>query len=152
MTGRIGITLVLSLLAVCSASAAERVDAKTWRRVKTYDMPTLQKMEPLPMRMIVGVQFNYRHATVRHLKPNWFQGSIWHVDRAAGREDFDHIPVMVAKADVPSFESLPTESQAGRSFVVYGQVLKDEDANFIFLRLLGTKVKRDRRGNATVSW
>jgi hypothetical protein len=104
------------------------------------------------MRMVVGVRFDYRNGDVRHLKPYWFHGSIWQVSRSNGREDLDHIPVMVAKADVAAFQALPTAHSAGRNFVVYGQVLRDADASYIFLRLLGTNVKRDRRGNATVSW
>ena len=152
MTKAAPLALFLGLLAISSVSAAERIDAKTWRRVKTYDMPTLQKMEPLPMRMVVGVRFDFRNKDVRHLKPNWFHGSIWQVSRSNGRENLDHIPVMVAKVDVPAFQALPTAAEAGRNFVVYGQVLNDADANYIFLRLLGTKVKRDRRGHATISW
>ncbi len=58
---------------------------------------------------------------------------------------------MVAKADVEAFRALPTDFRAGKNFVVYGQILKDEEADFTFLRLLGTKVTRggDR---VTVSW
>jgi hypothetical protein len=152
MTKAAPLALLLTLLALSSLSGAERIDAKTWQRVKTYDMPTLKKMEPLPMRMIVGVRFDYRNANIMHLKPNWFHGSIWHESRSGGRADVDNIPVMVAKADVPAFRALPTTFEADRKFVVYGQVLNDADANYIFLRLLGTKVQRDRRGNATISW
>ena len=146
------LALVLIFLTFSGASGAERISARAWRRVKTMDMAELKQMEPLPMRMIVGVRFDYRRSTIRHLKPNWFQGSIWRINRVGDRADFDHIPVMVAKEDVPSFERISTEFQAGRNYVVYGQILKDEDANYIFLRLFGTKVKRDRRGNATVTW
>jgi hypothetical protein len=152
MTKAAPLALFLGLLAASSISAAERIDAKTWRRVKTYDMPTLKQMEPLPMRMVVGVRFDYRNAKMMHLKPNWFHSSIWHMSRSGNRADLDHIPVMVAKADVPAFQALPTAFEAGRNFVVYGQVLHDADANYIFLRLLGTKAKRDARGNATISW
>ena len=152
VTKAASLALFLALLAISPVSAAERIEAKSWRRVKTYDMPALKKMEPLPMRMIVGVRFDYRNESMMHLKPNWFHGSIWHVTRSNGREELDNIPVMIAKADVPAFQALPTTFEAGRSFVVYGQVLRDEDANYIFLRLLGTKAKRDRRGNATISW
>ena len=152
ISARVLLLILLALLSASPVSGASRIDAKQWRRVKTYEMAALQKMEPLPMRMIVGVRFNYRYATIRHLKPNWFQGSIWHHRQTGNREDLDHIPVMVAKADVSAFERMPTQLQVGRSFTVYGQILKDQDANYIFLRLLGTKVKRNGRGNATVNW
>ena len=141
----------LALLGGSTAAAAEQIDAKTWRRVKTYDMRALQKLEPLPMRQIVGVRFNYRHETIRHLKPNWFQGSIWRYSRGE-TDDFDYIQVMVSKADVEAFRALPTDFRAGKKFVVYGQILKDQEAGFTFLRLLGTKVQRGKGGRVTVSW
>ena len=145
------LVLFLTLLGAPGAAAAQRLDAKTWRQVKTYDMRALQKLEPLPMRQIVGVKFNYRHPAIRHLKPNWFQGSIWRYSRGE-KDDFDYIQVMVAKADVAAFRALPTEFRAGGDFVVYGQILKDQEANFTFLRLLGTKVQRGKAGAVTISW
>ena len=145
------LALLLALIAGSTATAAERINAKTWRRVKTYDMRALQQLEPLPMRQIVGVRFNYRHETIRHLKPNWFQGSIWHYSRGE-TDDFDYIQVMVSKPDVEAFRALPSDFRAGKKFVVYGQILKDQEAGFTFLRLLGTRVKRGKGGVVTVSW
>ncbi|MFN2508276.1 MAG: hypothetical protein ABR589_05840 [Chthoniobacterales bacterium] len=146
------LAVVFTLVGSSVAFSAERFPAATWRRVKTYDMSELQKMEPLPMRKIVGVRFNYRHAEIRHLKPNWYQGSIWRYRREGARDKFDHIQVMVAKNDLEPFRAISDDFQAGRQYVVYGQVLEDPDAKFIFLRLLGTKVKRDSKGRVTVSW
>ena len=128
-----------------------RFDAATWRRVKTYDMQELQKLDPLPLRQVVGVRFNYRHDRIRHWKPNWYQGSIWRYRREA-RDEFDYIQVLVAKADLESFKAIASDFNAGREYLVYGQVLKDADANFVFLRLIGTKVKRGARGAVTVTW
>ncbi|HEX8280048.1 MAG TPA: hypothetical protein VF551_01615 [Chthoniobacterales bacterium] len=148
-------TLVILLLAFASTSAAvaaERVDARTWRRVKTYDMQTLQKVDPLPRGRIVGVRFNYRHRAIQHLKPNWYYGSIWSFRAQNGRANFDHIPIMVAANAVENFRAITSDSRAGRKYTVYGQILKDSEAHFLFLRLLGTKVRRDARGNAIVSW
>ena len=143
---------VLALASVSSADSAERVASKAWRKVKTYDMQTLQKMEPLPMRKIVGVRFNYRHRDIRHLKPNWFYGSIWSQSRSGGKADFTNIPVMVSKADLPSFKAIATDVSAGRDYIVYGQVLEDAEAKYLFLRLLGTRTRPDRRGGVLVSW
>ena len=143
--------LLLVLVSASSAEAAERISAKAWGKVGTYDMRALQQLEPLPMRQIVGVRFNYRHSTIRHLKPNWFQSSIWRYTRGE-KDDFDYIQVMVAKADLEAFRALPTDFRAGSNFVVYGQILKDQEAGFTFLRLLGTKVQRGKRGVVTVSW
>jgi hypothetical protein len=144
--------LCLLLLAQENARAAERVDAKTWRAVKVYDMAALKQLDPLPMRKIVGVRFNYRHRTIRHLKPTWYQGSIWRYARGVAQEDFDYVQVMVSAADLEAFKALPSDIQGERTFLVYGQVLKDYEAGFTFLRLLGRKVKRDARGNALVRW
>jgi hypothetical protein len=144
--------LLLALLAPTTASAAERIKTKAWRAVKTYDMQTLQKAEPLPLRQVVGVRFNYRQRDIRHLKPNWYYSSIWSANRSGERVDLTSVPVMVSKADLAAFQSLPTDPASGGSFTAYGQVLRDAEANYIFLRLFGTKVKRDARGNATVSW
>ena len=139
-------------LGVSSAIAAERYDTQTWRRVKTHNMSALEKIDPLPLRQVVGVRFNYRHPHVSHLKPNWFYSSIWSVTRDGDRADFSHIPVMVAKADLDAFKALPTSPEAAGKFLVYGQVLKDSDAGFLFLRLIGTKVKQEKRGRVAVSW
>ena len=135
-----------------TSSAVERYEAKSWRRVKTYDMAALQKVDPLPLRQIVAVRFNYRHNDVRHLKPNWFYSSIWNIDRTGNRADFTHIPVMVAMADLPAFRALPTTPESAGNFVVYGQVLKDTEAGFLFLRLMGTKVKNEKRGRVAITW
>jgi len=132
-------------------SVGNRFAAGAWRRVKTYDMQALQRVDPLPLRQVVGVRFNYRHERISHWKPNWYQSSIWRYRREA-QDEFDYIQVLVAKADLEAFKAIPSQVQAGREFVVYGQVLKDFDANFVFLRLIGTKVKRERGGRVTVTW
>jgi hypothetical protein len=144
--------LLLGLLAASNTSAAHRIRAKAWRAVKTYDMQTLQQAEPLPLRQVVGLRFNYRQRDIRHLKPNWFYSSIWSANRSGERVDLNSVPVMVSKADVDAFRRLPITPDTGGKFVAYGQVLRDADGDYTFLRLLGTKVKRDARGNATVSW
>ena len=149
---RFALFLLFALFSASSVFGAERVRAKAWRRVKTYDMSALQKIEPLPLRQIVGVRFSYRNRTVRHLKPNWFYSSIWSYRQSGAKADFSHIPVMVALKDLDMFKALPVDFRAGGEFVVYGQVLEDAEAKFLFLRLLGTKVRRDARGNATVGW
>ena len=135
-----------------SAPAAERYEAKSWHRVKTYDMAALQKIDPLPMRQIVGVRFGYRHHDIQHLKPNWFYSSIWSVARDGNKAEFSHIPIMVAKADLEAFRALPTTPESAGKYVVYGQVLQDSEAGFLFLRLIGTKVKPEKQGRVTVSW
>ena len=132
--------------------AAERYEAKSWRRVKTHEMSALEKIDPLPMRQIVGVRFGYRHRDIQHLKPNWFYSSIWSIAREGNKANFSHIPVMVAKADVEAFRALPTTPESAGKYVVYGQVLRDSEAGFLFLRLIGTKIKQEKRGRVAVMW
>ena len=148
------LTLLVAFLAIAAStsSAAERYTAKTWRRVKTYDMAALEKIDPLPMRQVVGVRFNYRATDIRHLKPNWFYSSIWTMTRHGDRADVSHIPVMVAMADLDKFKALPSSPESAGKYVVYGQVLQDSEAGFLFIRLIGTKVKHEKRGRVAVSW
>ncbi|MBA2431263.1 MAG: hypothetical protein H0V56_04015 [Chthoniobacterales bacterium] len=130
--------------------AAQRIPAEAWRRVRVYDMQELKNAEP-PLRQFVGVRFHYRHAKIRHVKPTWHQGSIWRYNRGA-RENFDYIQVMVSTADVPAFKAFPSSLDTVGEFTVYGQILKEVGSDFVFLRLVGTKVNRDKAGNALVSW
>lgn len=140
---------MLCLLSQHAVCAAEKIDAKTWRGVKVYDMAALEKLEPLPMRRIVGVRFDYRDRRIEHIKPNWFYSSIWS-NNAPDRVPY--IRVMVAKADVPAFEKITTDPSSNANRIVYGQILRDAEADYVFLRLLGTKVSREKKGNVTVSW
>ena len=149
---RFALLLVFLAATAITTRAAERYEAKSWRRVKTHDMAALEKIDPLPMRQIVGVRFGYRHPDIRHLKPNWFYSSIWSVTRDGNKADFSHIPVMVALADIAAFRRLPTTPESAGKYVVYGQVLQDSEAGFLFLRLIGTKVKQEKRGRVAVTW
>lgn len=141
-------------LLLCLASqvfAAERFTAAAWRRVKVYDMDALKTLDPAPLRQFVGVRFQYRNRGIEHWKPNWFESSIWNHRRAAA-DQFDYIPVLVSQADLAAFETLPSNPDASGTRVVYGQILKDYDANFTFLRLIGTRVIRERGSRVVVSW
>jgi hypothetical protein len=148
------ITYIAVLLACCvtfSSAVAECFDARTWRRVKTYDMAKLQKLDP-PIGRIVGVKFNYRHEDIRHLKPNWYYASIWHVIRGQQSAEFMHITVMVPAEAIESFKALPSDFRSQHSYVMYGEILRDADGGFPFLRAMGTKVKRANGGKVTVRW
>jgi hypothetical protein len=137
---------LLLALGCSSAAAQERVPVKAWPRVRVYDMAELKKANPR-LREFVGVRFNYRHETIRLLRPTWHQGSIW----SMGGGEFDYIPVMVADKDIDDFRRFPSNFKSSGSFVVYGQVLRDTEANWMFLRLAGTKVTT-RGGQRVVSW
>jgi hypothetical protein len=148
------IALTFSLAVLCAADslAADRVPAKAWRQVKTYDMQSLQKIDPLPMRQVIGVRFNYRAPSITHLKPNWHYCSIWSRTREGAKERIDNIPVMVSSAALPAFQAISSDPRSSNQYTVYGQVLEDAESRFLFLRLLGTNVKRNARGDALISW
>ena len=59
---------------------------------------------------------------------------------------------MVAKTDVPAFESITSDFKSMTDVTVYGRIEKDPDNNQTQLRLIGRKVALDAAGNATVDW
>lgn len=144
--------VLLFLLGGSNLLRAERFDAAAWAKVQTTDISALQKLDRLSIGPVIGIKFNYRHKRIRHLKPNWFQGSLW-TNAAAGKKKFLFVQVMVPKAALASFEALPTDFQSAGERVAYGQVLQDAEATkFRFIRLLGTKVEKDAAGSVTVGW
>ena len=138
------------MLGALTAFAGMRFDAKTWHNVQAFDVRTLSKNLDAHVGQLVEVRFSFRGKDIRHLKPNWFESSIWQPD-PQGRKGFSDVRIMVAKQDLKAFKSLPT-SAAGGEISVYGKVLRDSDANFLFVRLLGRSLTTDTAGNVTVSW
>jgi len=146
--------LVVAILVIGAASssfgAPVRYDAKVWRAVQTYDLGTLSKDLDAHMRELVAVKCNFRGKDIHHMKPNWYESSIWQpVTGQSGK--FEHISVMVAKPDLNPFKSIPTDS-SGREITLYGRVEYDVASKFRFLRLVGRNVTTDAAGNATVTW
>jgi hypothetical protein len=147
---RILITLTALTLAT-GALAGQRFEAAVWRNVQTYDVPTLLKQEASLIGKIVAVRFHYRSAKLRHLQPSWYEASIWQHDPKA-KGGFSAQRVVVAKADVPAFESITSDFKSMADLTVYGRIEKDPDNNQTHLRLIGRKVTLDAAGNATVDW
>src|SRR4051794_2493554 len=122
--------LTLFLSAVLFASSISitfggpvRYEAKVWRAVQTYDLVTLSKNLDGHMRELVAVKCNFRGKDIHHMKPNWYESSIWQsVPGQSGK--FEHISVMVAKPDLNSFKSIPTDS-SGTEITLYGRVEYD---------------------------
>ena len=144
--------LVATLIASGSIlfGAAVRYEAKVWRAVQTYDLATLSKNLDEHMRELVAVKCNFRGKDIHHMKPNWYESSIWqNIPGEHGK--FAHASVMVAKPDLVAFKSIPTDS-SGAEITLYGRVERDTQANFTFLRLVGRNASTDSAGNATVSW
>jgi hypothetical protein len=145
------LAVILSLAGAMSAFCGQQFDAVAWRGVQTYDVAALKKIESSQVGKVVGVRINYRGDRISHQKPNWHEGSIWQY-RPGEKDKFAFLRVMVAKKDLPSFKSIPTDFKSPTEIVVYGQVGRETDANFLFVRLLGRKVTLDASGNATVDW
>ena len=114
-------------------------------------MPTLLNQEASLINRIVAVKFHYRSAKLRHLAPNWYEASIWQHDPKA-KKGFSALRVMIAKKDVPAFESITSDFKSMADVTVYGRIEKDPDNNLTNLRLIGRKVALDAAGNATVDW
>lgn len=145
--------LVLSLVfaGAINAFSAHTFNAATWRTLETYDVQTLKQKQASMIGKLVAVRFNYRHKKIRHMKPNWYQGSIWHY--ASGpKKSFSFVQVMVSKAALPAFKAIPTNFGSQTPTIAYGQVLQDTESSMIFIKLLGTKVIVDDAGNAVVDW
>src|SRR5438105_14612089 len=143
--------LAISLSALSVVFAAPvRYEAKVWRAVQTYDLATLSKNVDTHMRELVAVKCNFRGKDIHHMKPNWYESSIWQ-NISGERGKFAHVSVMVAKPDLAAFKSIPTDS-TGAEITLYGRVEHDAHSNFSFLRLVGRNATIDSTGNATVTW
>ena len=132
------------------SGATVRYDAKIWHAVQTYDLGALSKNLDAHMRELVAVKCNFRGKDLHHMKPNWYESSIWQ-NIPGERGKFAHVSVMVAKPDLAAFKSIATDS-SGAEITLYGRVERDVQANFTFLRLVGRNATTDSAGNATVTW
>jgi hypothetical protein len=145
------IILAVSLISALPVTASVRLEAKTWNALKTYDVRTLSKNFDSHAGELAAIKFNFRGKDVHHLKPNWYEGSLWQTD-PKGQKGFPNVRIMVSKKDLDAFKSITTDSTSGAEVTVYGRVLRDAAANFVFVRLLGRNSVVDPSGNANVSW
>src|SRR5438876_348520 len=96
--------LVLTIINTTGLLAAGgHFDAKTWHNVRAYDVRTLSKDFRSHVGELVAVKFNFRGKDIHHIKPNWYEGSIWQPD-PNGKKGFSDVRVMVAKKDLPAFK------------------------------------------------
>jgi hypothetical protein len=145
------LAVILSFAGAMPALCGQQINADVWRGVQTYDVPALQKIESSQVGKVVGVRINYRGDRLSHPRPSWYEGSIWRY-RPGEKDKFPFLRVMVAKKDLPAFKLLPTDFKSPNEIVVYGEVGRDSQASFLFVRLLGRKVTMDAAGNAMVDW
>jgi hypothetical protein len=110
-------------------------DAKKARGgVPIYDVVTLSRDLDRHMGELIAVQCNFRGKDIHHLKPNWYEGSIWKPDPEK-RGKFASVRVIIAKKDLDAFKSIPTAA-SGDAIILYGRVEHDVEAHFSFLRLV----------------
>jgi hypothetical protein len=128
-----------------------RFDPKTWAKLETFDVRTLSEKRTLDAHVgrLVELHFQFRSKEIRHLKPNWYQASVW---QAAGKRGFVSVPVMIASADVKAFAAFATDPTATRDLKVYGQVLEDLSIDYVFVRVIGTNTFVDSDGQTNVTW
>jgi hypothetical protein len=130
-------------------AAGLRVDAKVWSKLQKIDVATLSKDMAGSTGQIVELHFYFRGKDIHHLKPGWYESSLW--QPAADGKGFSNVPVMVAKQDLAPFKALPTSGNT-EELVVYGRVLRDNEAKFMFVRLMGRNAAPEAKGKVTVTW
>lgn len=130
-----------------------RFDSKAWTKLQTVDVKTLSKDKALDAHVgqLVELHFQFRSKEVRHLKPNWYQASVWQT-APEGRRGFVSVPVMVANTDLNAFKAFTTDPRATSDLKVYGQVLYDFSINYVFVRVIGTEAVGDSDGYTNVTW
>jgi hypothetical protein len=143
--------VIVSFIVAATAFAGTRFEAQSWQAVQEFDAVTLEKSLGSHTGQWIAVKFNFRGKDIHHLKPGWYEGSIWGANPAKSGK-FAHVRVMVAKKDVPAFKAITTDSTSAAPLTGYGKVARDFDANFLFVRLIGTRATVDPAGNATVDW
>ncbi|MFL5236990.1 MAG: hypothetical protein ACJ8EL_05205 [Rhizomicrobium sp.] len=147
--------LILATIAIsfCLSSgfAGQRFDAAAWRNVQTYDVPTLRDQAPSLIDRIVAVRFQCRSPKLRHRFPSWYEAALWQHDPRE-KKGFAAVRVLVAKNDVPAFESITSDFKSTAEITVYGRVEKDPDSYTAYFHILGRKVTMDAAGNATIDW
>jgi hypothetical protein len=139
--------VMAGLLSAAAVFSAEGTRVKNWGNVQIYDVAALQKDLAEQRGKVVGVRCSFRGKDIRHMKPNWYESSIWQ----RNPQGFADLRVMVAKQDLPAFKSITT-TPGGTDMVLYGRVEREVEANFLFVRLLGRRANVDSSSNAIVTW
>ena len=144
------LSLVLSWSAATTALTADAIALKNWNNVQTYDVADLKKNTESQLRKVVGVRFTFRGKDIHHMKPNWYESSIWAANPSG--KGFVDLRVMVAKKHLPMFKQITTNAQSSEVLTAYGEVLRDSESKFFFVRLLGTHATPNPDGSASVVW
>jgi hypothetical protein len=140
--------IFLILIGAATGFCAEGTPVKNWN-VQTFDVATLQKNLPAYQGKVVGVRTSFRGKDIHHMKPNWYESSIWQPN--PNGKGFVDVRVMVAKKDLPAFKSITT-TPGGPEIVLYGKVAREVEGNFFFVSLIGRTPNVDAAGNGTITW
>ena len=138
------------LVAISSVAAGTRIDAKNWRALQNTDVRGLSMNLKAHTGELVAVKFNFRGKDLHHLKPNWYQGTIWQRDPEGKKST--NMRVMISKNDLPAFKSITTNAASSDEITAYGRVRWDSENNFIFVQLFGRTAALDPSGNAVLTW
>lgn len=147
---KIAVALV-SFSVVLPALASMQFDAKTWRNLQVLDVRTLRNDISNRVGQLVELRCNFRGKDIHHMKPGWYQSSLWQTDPDAAK-GFSDVPVMIAQRDLPAFKSLPAGTASAGEITLFGKVLRDPGARFLFVRLIGRSTVVDASGNVSVTW
>jgi hypothetical protein len=139
---------LLAGTAVFAAGKATKV--QHWKNVETLDVAKLKNSMEGRVRQTIGVRCTFRGKDIRHMKPNWYQGSLWQAN--PNGKGFADVQVLVAKKDLPAFKAITTDAQSSDFITVYGEVLRDFERKFLFVQLFGRNAAVDAEDNATVTW
>ena len=144
------LVIVIGVLSAHIACGAEKLEAIAWHSLQSYDVLALQKIAELQVGKIVGVRCHFRSKRIKHVKPSWYEASLWQHNSQNRRTPFSHIRVKVARKDLPAFETLPSDFRSDPPITIYGEVQKDEESAFV--RLIGRRVNRAPDRGAIISW
>ena len=133
--------------------AGARFDPKTWAKLEKLDVKALSNDRAIESHVgqLVELHFQFRSKELRHIKPNWWQASVWQT-APEGRRGFVSVPVMIANTDLKAFDNFTTDHRQAADLKIYGQVLYDFGMNYTFVRVIGTSMFIDGDGYANVMW
>ncbi len=149
--------LLLALLVIqLPADAAKRaqgrqVDAKSWSHLQTVDVNTLAAKLDSYVHTLVAVKFTFRGKDIYHMKPTWFEGSLWQPNDKE-KKGFSKVRVHVAKADLAAFKGITENAASTEELTIYGWVQRDFESKYVFVEALGRNAAPDGSGKTSFSW
>jgi hypothetical protein len=136
------------LLGGVAFAPAMQLDAKTWGSLEKIDVSALRKDLDGHVGRLVELRCEFRGKDIHHQKPGWYESSVW---QGGGERRFVDVRVMFSQHDLAAFKSLPTTG-GGEEITLYGKVLRDSEAHFVFVRLIGRNAVVDQKGKANITW